>query len=131
MPARQSWWPIASGVAGAIAFAGAALSVARAAEFYAGKTIDLVIGSSVGGGYDIYARAIARHLARFIPGSPAIVPKNQPGAGSGRAAAFLHSVAAKDGSVIGAVFPGAIMAPLLEERAQALYDPTKFQYLAS
>jgi tripartite-type tricarboxylate transporter receptor subunit TctC len=104
---------------------------ASAADFYAGKTIDFIIGSDAGGGYDIYARAIARHLPRFIPGNPAIVPKNQPGAGSGRAAAFLYGVAPKDGTVIGAVFPGAIMGPLLDDRAQALYDPTKFQYLAS
>src|SRR6476469_8283166 len=99
------------------------------ADFYAGKTIDFLIGGDVGGGYDIYARVLARHLHRFIPGSPTIVTKNQPGAGSGRAASFLYGVAPKDGSVIGAVFPGAIMGPLLDDRAQALYDPTKFQYL--
>jgi len=104
---------------------------ALAADFYAGKTIDLIIGGDVGGGYDIYARTVARHLNRFIPGTPLIVPKNQPGAGSGRAASSLYSVAPKDGSVIGAVFPGAIMGPLLDDRAQSLYDPTRFQYLAS
>ena len=103
----------------------------HAADFYAGKTIDFLIGADVGGGYDIYARLIGRHLARFIPGNPAIVPKNQPGAGSGRAAAYLFSVAPKDGTMIGAVFPGAIMAPLLDERAQPLFDPARFQYLAS
>jgi tripartite-type tricarboxylate transporter receptor subunit TctC len=104
---------------------------AQAADFYAGKSIDFLIGGDVGGGYDIYARVIARHLPRFIPGNPTIIPKNQPGAGSGRAASYLYSVAPKDGSVIGAVFPGAIMGPLLDDRAQALYDPTKFQYLGS
>jgi tripartite-type tricarboxylate transporter receptor subunit TctC len=104
---------------------------AAPADFYTGKTIDFIIGGDVGGGYDIYARAIARHLARFIPGNPTIVPKNQPGAGSGRAASVLYSVAPKDGSVIGAVFPGAIMGPLLDDRAQALYDPTRFRYLGS
>src|ERR1700716_2323337 len=104
---------------------------APAADFYAGKTIDLLIGGDVGGGYDIYARVLARHLHRFIPGSPNIVTKNQPGAGSGRAASFLFGVAPKDGSVIGAVFPGAIMGPLLDDRAQALYDPNKFKYLCS
>ena len=93
---------------------------APAADFYAGKTIDFLIGGDVGGGYDIYARVIARHLHRFIPGNPTIVPKNQPGAGSGRAASFLYGVAPKDGSMIGAVFPGAIMGPLLDDRAQAL-----------
>jgi tripartite-type tricarboxylate transporter receptor subunit TctC len=104
---------------------------AEAADYYAGKTIDFLIGGDVGGGYDIYARVISRHLPRFIPGNPAIVPKNQPGAGSGRAASFIYGVAAKDGTVIGAVFPGAIMGPLLDDRAQPLYDPTRFQYLAS
>jgi tripartite-type tricarboxylate transporter receptor subunit TctC len=104
---------------------------APGAEFYAAKSIDFLIGGDVGGGYDIYARVIARHLGRFIPGRPAIVPKNLPGAGSGRAASFLYGVAPKDGSVIGALFPGAIMGPLLDDRAQALFDPTKFQYLGS
>src|SRR6266852_4581442 len=106
-------------------------TAAPAADFYAGKSIDFLIGGDVGGGYDIYARVVARHLHRFIPGNPTIVPKNQPGAGSGRAASFLYSVAPKDGAVIGAVFPGAIMGPLLDDRAQALYDPTRFQYLGS
>jgi tripartite-type tricarboxylate transporter receptor subunit TctC len=104
---------------------------APAADFYAGKTIDFLVGGDVGGGYDIYARVVGRHLNRFIPGLPIIVLKNQPGAGSGRAAAFLYGVAPKDGSVIGAVFPGAIMGPLLDDRAQALFDPTRFQYLGS
>ena len=107
------------------------LAPASAADFYAGKTIDFLIGGDVGGGYDIYARLVARHLQRFIPGNPTIVPKNQPGAGSGRAASLLYGVAPKDGSTIGAVFPGVIMAPLLDDRAQALFDPTKLQYLGS
>src|SRR5262249_14586131 len=115
-------------VAAAVLFAS---TPAAAADFYAGKSIDLLIGGNVGGGYDIYARAIGRHLGRFIPGAPAIVPKNQPGAGSARAASFLYSVAPKDGTVIGTVFPGAIMSPLLEERAQPLFDPARFRYLAS
>ena len=65
-----------------------------AADFYAGKTIEMVVGSDVGGGYDVYARAIARHLSRHIPGNPMIVVKNLPGAGSGRAATYAYSVAA-------------------------------------
>jgi tripartite-type tricarboxylate transporter receptor subunit TctC len=107
------------------------IGAAPAEDFYAGKTIEFVIGSAVGGGYDIYARAIGRHLPSFIPGSPAIVPKNLPGAGSGRAASFVYSLAPKDGTVIGAVFPGVIIAPLFENRPQPLFDPTKLQYLGS
>jgi tripartite-type tricarboxylate transporter receptor subunit TctC len=127
MPSRRSM--LSASIAGVLACS--VVAPAGAADFYAGKTIEFLIGGDVGGGYDIYARTIARHLARFIPGNPPIVPKNQPGAGSGRAASSLYSVAPKDGSVIGAVFPGAIMGPLLDDRAQALYDPTKFAYLAS
>ena len=104
---------------------------APAADFYAGRTVDFLIGGEVGGGYDIYARAIARHLHRFIPGNPTIVPKNMQGAGSARAASYLYSVVAKDGSVIGAVFPGAVVGPLLDDRGPSLFDPTKFQYLGS
>jgi tripartite-type tricarboxylate transporter receptor subunit TctC len=104
---------------------------AAAADFYAGKTIEFLIGGDVGGGYDIYARAVARHLSRFIAGNPTIVPKNMPGAGSGRAASYLYSVAPKDGLVIGAVYPGAVTAPLLDDRGPRLFDPTKFQYLGS
>jgi tripartite-type tricarboxylate transporter receptor subunit TctC len=122
--------------AGALALSAALAAVpagpqAWGADFYAGKSIDFIVGSDAAGGYDIYARAIARHLPRYIPGNPSIVIKNMPGAGSGRAAAFVYSVAPKDGTAIGAIFPGAIMGPLLEDRAQALYEPTKFEYLAT
>lgn len=103
---------------------------ARAADFYAGKTIEVLVGGEPGGGYDIYTRVLARHINRHIPGNPTIVVKNMPGSGSGRAAAFLATIAPKDGTVLGAVFPGAIIGPLIEGRAQS-YDPTKFVYLGS
>jgi tripartite-type tricarboxylate transporter receptor subunit TctC len=119
------------GIAAALSVAAGCAAPAAAADFYAGKTIDFVIGADVGGGHDIYARLIARHLPRHIPGNPAIVPKNMPGAGSGRAAAHIFSVAPKDGTTIGAVFPGVVINPLLEDRGQPLYDPTKFAYLAT
>ena len=104
---------------------------AQAADFYAGKQIVFLIGGDAGGGYDLYARALSRHMNRFIPGNPVFVPRNQPGAGSGTAAAYLASVAPKDGTTIGALFPGVIIGPLLEEKQQGLYDPTKFVYLGS
>jgi len=103
----------------------------QASEFYAGKTIEFLIGGDVGGGYDIYARVIGRHLGRHIPGNPTVVPKNMPGAGSGRAAAFIGSVVPKDGTVIGTVFPGVIMGPLLDDRAESLFDPVTFAYLGT
>ena len=67
--------------------------VAAAADFYAGKTIELEVGADVGGGYDIYARTVARHMGRHIPGNPTIVVKNMPGAGSGRTAVYISNVA--------------------------------------
>src|SRR5205085_4327551 len=73
------------------------------ADFYRGKDLRLIISSSVGGGYDIYARLIAKHLSRHIPGSPNIVPQNMPGAGGIASANHLYSLAPKDGSVIAAI----------------------------
>jgi hypothetical protein len=104
---------------------------AAAQDYYAGKTIDLVIGSGPAGGYDIYGRALARHINRHIPGKPNIVVKNMPGAGSSRAGGFLAKVAPKDGTVIAGIMPGAIMGPLLEEKPEILFDPTKVQYLGT
>jgi tripartite-type tricarboxylate transporter receptor subunit TctC len=104
---------------------------ARAADFYSGKNVDFVVASEAGGGYDLYARAIARHLFRFIPGAPNIVVQNMPGAGGAKAAAYLDSVAAKDGTVIGSILPGTIMLPLLGDTSQTLYNPAHFAYLGS
>jgi tripartite-type tricarboxylate transporter receptor subunit TctC len=104
---------------------------ARAADYFAGKSIDLLIGAPAGGGYDIYARALARHYGRHIPGQPVIVSKNMPGAGSARAAGFISTVAPKDGTAIAAIMPGAVMGPLLDDKAEALFDPTKVNYLGT
>src|SRR5262249_5288031 len=103
----------------------------RAADYFAGKTIDLIVGAPPGGGYDIYARVVARHFGRHIPGQPAIVVKNMPGAGSAKAAQFISTMAPKDGTAVAALMPGAIMGPLLDERAEALFDPTKVVYLGT
>jgi hypothetical protein len=120
--------------AGPIALAAAMLaaSPAPAADYFAGKTIDLLIGGGPGGGYDIYARAVAKHMSRHIPGQPPIVPKNMPGAGSARAAGFITTMAPKDGTALAALMPGAIMGPLLDEKAaEALFDPTKVNYIGT
>jgi len=100
------------------------------AQFYAGKQIDLVIGSSAGGGYDTYARLVARYMGRYIPGNPAIVPQNMPGAGSNKAGGYIYSVAPKDGTAIGAVFPGIILQPLIGH-VPTPHDPSKFIYIGS
>ena len=102
-----------------------------AADYYTAKKVDFVIGSDAGGGYDVYARNIGKHLGRFLPGNPNVIPRNMPGAGSGTAAASLFRLSAKDGTVIGALFPGVIVGPLLDDRPQNLFDPNKFEYLAT
>ena len=117
------------GMAAIVAAGGGA--PAQAADFYAGKTVTFVVGADAAGGYDVYARAIARHLARFIPGNPTIVVQNMPGAGSGKAAAYIYNVAPKDGTTIAALFPGVMIDPLLQKRTAGQYDPTKFTFLAS
>ena len=108
-----------------------ATTPARAADFYAGKTIEFVVGTDVGGGFDVYARTIAKYLPRYIPGAPTIVVKNLPGAGSGRAAAFIANAAPRDGTAIGALMPGAVIGPLIEDGPKPQYDPTKLIYLAT
>jgi tripartite-type tricarboxylate transporter receptor subunit TctC len=76
---------------------------ADAADFYKDRTINFIIGSSPGGGYDTYSRLVAGHLARHLAGQPTILPQNLPGAGSIRAANYLYNIAPKDGTAIGMV----------------------------
>jgi tripartite-type tricarboxylate transporter receptor subunit TctC len=124
---------IASSTIGALGIVAACLAAppVRAADFYAGKAVTFIIGADAAGGYDVYARAIARHLSRFIPGAPTVVVQNMPGAGSGKAASYIYNVAPKDGTTIAALFPGVLIDPLLQRSATGQYDPTKFTYLAS
>src|SRR5215210_3096886 len=86
-------------------------------QFYRGKSINIYIGSSAGGGYDSYARILGRYMSKYIPGNPTIVPQNMPGAGGNKAAGYVYSVASKDGTAIGAIFPGSILQPLIGDSA--------------
>jgi tripartite-type tricarboxylate transporter receptor subunit TctC len=101
------------------------------ADFYRGKTVTIVIGSTPGGGYDTYARLIARHIGKFIPGNPSVVPSNMPGAGSNVAAAAVYNSLPKDGTQIGAIYASAMLEPLLGDASRIRHDPSKFQTLGS
>jgi tripartite-type tricarboxylate transporter receptor subunit TctC len=101
------------------------------AKFYSGKSIDMIIGASPGGGFDLYARTIAKHMPDHLPGKPNFIPKNMPGAGTNKAAGYIYAVAPKDGTVIGAIFPGAVMDPLLGDKTHVQHDSTKLIYLGS
>ena len=117
----------------------AALSIAAApparaqdavADFYHGKTITIVVGTSAGGGYDTYARLIARHMGKHAPGAPGFIVSNMPGAGSNLAAGYIYNVAPKDGTFIAALFSGAPLEPLIGSIA-VQGDPSKYRYLGS
>jgi tripartite-type tricarboxylate transporter receptor subunit TctC len=128
MVSKACWRVLAAALATALP-----LSIARAqspAEFYKGKTVEFYIGYSVGGGYDLYARTIARHIGKHIPGNPTVVPKNMEGAGSLRLANWLFRVGAKDGSVIGTIGRGTGFDPILGQQG-AQFDGTKFTWLGS
>jgi tripartite-type tricarboxylate transporter receptor subunit TctC len=117
----------------AILFTVLAASIAltqTVADLYRGKSIDLYINSSVGGGYDLYARLIARHVGKHIPGNPTILPRNMEGGGGVRLANWLYNVGPKDGTVIGAVARAMAFEPLLGNKG-AQYDGTKFNYIGS
>ncbi len=101
-----------------------------ASEPFKGQTISIEIGYGPGGGYDTYARALARHYGRFIPGNPTVVPKNMPGAGSLRAANYIFNLAPKDGTELGAWAASTVMEPLMGND-QAKFDATKFSWIGS
>jgi tripartite-type tricarboxylate transporter receptor subunit TctC len=99
-------------------------------QFYKGKQISVIVGSSSGGGYDTYARLLARHFGSAMPGNPTVVVQNMSGAGSNRAAGYIYSVAPKDGTAAAAIFPGAVLQPLLSD-VPVSHDPNKLIYLGS
>jgi tripartite-type tricarboxylate transporter receptor subunit TctC len=115
----------------AMALAASAPALAQNSEQpFKGKTITIVVGFGPGGGYDLYARLLARHLAAYIPGDPTVVVENMPGAGGVRAANYVYATAPKDGTVIAGVNQGAAIFELLGGKG-AEYDPAKFQWLGS
>jgi tripartite-type tricarboxylate transporter receptor subunit TctC len=91
-------------------------------NFYAGKNIQVIIGFSAGGGYDLYGRTVARYMGRHTPGNPTLVPQNMPGAGSLRSANYLYQVAPQDGTVIAAFAPGIAIDPLLGVSEGVLFE---------
>jgi tripartite-type tricarboxylate transporter receptor subunit TctC len=100
------------------------------ADFYRGRSLTLIIGYSAGGGYDAYARVLARHMGKHIPGHPTIIAQNMPGAGSLRSANFLYNVAPKDGTAIGHFSRGLAMEPLIGT-SSTQFDARRFTWLGS
>ncbi len=99
-------------------------------EFTRGKVVELYIGYSVGGGYDVYARLLARHMGRHLPGNPVVVPRNMEGAGSLRLANWLYKAAPRDGSAFGTIGRGIAFDPLLGTEG-TLFKATEFGWIGS
>ena len=118
------------------AFAGVVAALALAAparaqsveEFYRGRSITVLVGFTAGGGYDLYARLLGRHMGRYIPGNPTMVVQNMPGAGSMKATQYIYGVAPKDGLTLATVSRGMVTEPLLNA---ANFDPTRLTWLGT
>jgi tripartite-type tricarboxylate transporter receptor subunit TctC len=100
------------------------------AEFYKGKQVSIYIGFSAGGTYDLYARVLARHLGKHIPGNPSVIPRNMEGAGSLRLANYIYQIAPRDGTAIATIGRSTVAAPLFSVAA-AKFDPRKYSWLGS
>ena len=97
-------------------------------EFYRGRSITVLVGFTAGGGYDLYARLLGRHMGRHVPGNPTMVVQNMPGAGSMKATQYVYGIAPKDGLTLGTVSRGMVTEPLLNA---ANFDPTKLIWLGT
>ena len=111
------------------AFVAELVHAQNVADFYRGKNVALAISFSPGGGYDLYARTLARHMGKHMAGNPAIVPQNMPGAGGLRVAQYFSQAAAKDGLTFGTFTRMAGIAPLFDPTQK--YDSAKFTWLGA
>jgi tripartite-type tricarboxylate transporter receptor subunit TctC len=108
----------------------AGTTAARTQNVFSGKTVTMYIGFGPGGGYDLWARVVARHIGAHLPGNPTVVPENLQGAGSYRAANFIYNVAPKDGTAMALIARDAVLGPLTGAPG-AQFDATKFSWLGT
>jgi tripartite-type tricarboxylate transporter receptor subunit TctC len=113
-----------------IAMAPVAVRADAVADFYKGKQINVIVGYGPGGGYDVYARLLLRHMPRYIPGNPNMVVQNMPGAGSLRAANFMGNAASRDGLTLGVFGAPAALDPLFGNK-DAKFETTAFAWLGN
>src|SRR6266700_4191894 len=125
--AHRLWAAVLAAVIAALPGSGIAQD---AQNFYRTKQLTMLIASGAGGGYDAYARTLARYMAKHIPGNPVIVPKNVPGAGGLIAANTLYNNAAPDGLTFAALTNGVAMDPLFGETA-GRFEARKFNWLGA
>ncbi len=106
-------------------------SAASVADFYKNKKMSIIIGSTVGGGYNQYGRLLGRNMGRHIPGNPTFIPKNMPGAGGRRALAYIAKVAPKDGTVLGILVRSTFFDKLMYPKKAIDVDPTTLTWIGS
>src|SRR5262245_30724479 len=106
-------------------------SPAQTDDFYRGKSIEVIVASAPAGGYDLYARLLARHMGRHLPGNPSFIVQNMPGAGGVRATQFLFNVARRAGTVIGVISREAPLIPLLEPDKAVGFSAAEFNWIGS
>ena len=100
-------------------------------EFYRGKSLTLVVGNGPGGGFDVFARLLARFIGHYVPGKPNVLVQNMPGAGSLVAANYLYNLAPKDGTTFGLIARNMPLIGLLGNNANVRFDPLRFTWLGS
>jgi tripartite-type tricarboxylate transporter receptor subunit TctC len=103
---------------------------AAQAPSLAGKNVQMIIGSGSGGGYDVWGRIVARHIGRYLPGNPTVVPQNMPGAGGFNAANYIYNAAPKDGTAMGIVAGAAVLGPMTGAPG-ARFDPSRMTWLGT
>jgi tripartite-type tricarboxylate transporter receptor subunit TctC len=116
---------------GALAAAAIPAKAQSPEQFFKGQTVTIYVGLSAGGGYDLNARLVAKHIGKYIPGNPTVVVKNMPGGGGLVMTNYVANVAPKDGLHIGAPQRGIPFEPLLGDASHAKYDPLKLNWLGS
>lgn len=100
------------------------------AQFYAAKQVRVIVSSEPGGGYDVYARALAKHMGRFIPGQPSLITQNMPGAGGITATNHLYNVAARDGTVLANIQRGVPFTAIMGQPGPR-FEPARFNWIGS
>lgn len=131
MPTKNRQLVYAIAAAGALlAMSAGSVSAQTAAEFYKGRTMNIIIGFAPGGGYNHYMRALMRHMVRHIPGKPTMIARNMPGAGSLVAANYIYNTAPKDGSVMGIFASSTLFSKMMGEK-KANFEISKFNWIGT
>jgi tripartite-type tricarboxylate transporter receptor subunit TctC len=130
MMQRHSLPVILLALAASLPMLTAPASAQSAAGYYAGKQVKMIIGLGTGGGYDLWARMVARHIGKHLPGNPTVISQNMEGAGSFRAASYMYSQAPKDGTVVALIARDASLGPITGNSG-AQFDPTKYSWLGT